>query len=225
MFVIILRTAILYIFVTIALRVMGKRQVGEMQPNELVVTFIISELAALPMQDLKQPMIISVLAISTLVILELVITVLIMKSYKTRRAVVGKPAIVIKDGIMDQKLMRALRLTTEDLLEDLRLKGVFNLENVNYAIVETNGQLSILQKPEAQPATSGQLGVAEQNTGIPLMVLSDGVFQQESLQLNGYTEQNIRDILNKKGLSPEDVFVMTIDKNGQFFIVGKEKSQ
>ena len=225
MFVTIIRTVILYLFVIFALRVMGKRQIGEMQPNELVVTLMISELASMPMQDLTQPIITGVLAICTLILIELVISIVIMKSRHIRRAVVGKPAIVICDGEIDQSVMKALRMTTEDLLEDLRLKGVFDLGDVSYAIVETNGKLSIFLKPEARSVSAGQMSIPSDNSGIPLMVISDGIFQRESLSIGDHSEEDIRKILLGKGISPDEVFIMTINKAGKYCIVGKESAK
>lgn len=149
-----IRTVLLYIVIIIAVRLMGKRQISELQTSELVVTLLISDIAAIPMQDTGQPLVSGFIPIAVLVVCEIVVSALMVKSGQFRRLICGRPIVVINNGKIDQKEMRRLRLTTEDLFEDLRQKDVFSLEDVAYAIIETNGKISIIKsrtKPRLLP--------------------------------------------------------------------------
>ena len=157
MTLIVIRTVIMYLFIMIAVRIMGKRQIGEMQAGDLVVTILISEIAAIPLQDLSAPLLSGITSIFTLVVLEVLISSLCLASVWLRNAVSGKAVIVIANGTIDQKALKKLRMTVDDLLETLRLKNVFDLSNVQYAIVETNGQLSVLLDPSSRPATAAEV--------------------------------------------------------------------
>ena len=145
-----LRTAILYLFVTIAIRLMGKRQIGDMQPNELVVTLLISEIAAIPLQDVSQPILNGVVAIFMLVIIEILISVLALKSSKIRKLMNGQSVVIIKNGVVDQNAMKKVRMTVLDLIELLRIQNVFDISTVAFAVLEVNGQLSVLLKSKYQ---------------------------------------------------------------------------
>ena len=146
----IIRTAILYVAVTFGIRLMGKRQIGDMQPNELVVTLLISEIAAIPLQDTDQPILAGLAAIFMLVILEIIVSVLAMKSFFVRKLVSGKSVVIIKNGVLDQHAMRSVRMTILDLVELLRGQDVFDISDVAYAVLEVNGDLSVLLKSGAQ---------------------------------------------------------------------------
>ena len=148
MLIAIVRTLILYIFIITALRLMGKRQISDMQPSELVVTLVVSDIASLPMQNTSQPLLSGMIPVMVLVGLEILTSVLMMKSRTVRKLVCGNPVVVIEDGRLLQKQMKRLRMTNSDLMEQLRQQNVFSLNDVQYCIVETNGALSILEKPE-----------------------------------------------------------------------------
>ena len=182
MIITITRTVILYIFVTLGIRLMGKRQIGEMQPNELVVTLLISEIAAIPLQDTSQPILDGVVAIFTLVILEIIISVTAMKSIIVRKLMNGKSAVIIKNGVVDQQAMKNVRMTVLDLVELLRGQNVFDISTVAFAVLEVNGNLSILLKSSEQPATSGDLKLNKEAAVLPLPVISDGKLINESLK-------------------------------------------
>ena len=222
MLVTILRTAVLYIFVILGLRIMGKRQIGDMQPNELVVTILISEIAAIPIQDVDQPVVNGVIAIFMLVILEILISFLSMKSIRARQVINGKSAVIVRDGKMDQKLMKRMRVTVADLMEVLRIQNVFHIDQVAYAILETNGKLSVLLKPENQPATALDLDKHPEDTGMPALVINDGVILKEGMRLAGASRETVEQILKSQRLSCGDVFLMTMDKSGKHYIVKKE---
>ncbi|NLB36806.1 MAG: DUF421 domain-containing protein, partial [Clostridiales bacterium] len=147
MFVTLLRVVIIYILVIVSVRLMGKRQIGEMQPTELVITILLSEVAALPIQDSSQPIINSIVAVLLLVSFEIINSILSLKIGKYRTLVQGNSLIVIRNGVIDQKQILRLRLTVDDLLESLREQGVFDIKDVEYAILETNGKISVLLKP------------------------------------------------------------------------------
>ena len=147
MFISVIRTVILYVFIIVMLRLMGKRQIGDMQPSELVVTLVVANLASIPMQNTSQPLLSGIAPVLALVSLELGVSVLMMKSRSLRRLVCGSPVVVIEDGRLLQKQMKRLRLTTDDLCAQLRQQNIFSLEDVQYCIMETNGILSVLEKP------------------------------------------------------------------------------
>lgn len=221
MLVTILRTAILYVFVILGLRIMGKRQIGDMQPNELVITILISEIAAIPIQDINQPVVNGIIAIFMLVVLEILISFLSMKSVKARQVINGKSAVIVKDGQLDQKLMKRMRVTVADLMEVLRIQNVFHIDQVAYAILETNGQLSVLLKPEYQTATAADLDKHPADDGIPALVINDGRLLKEGLALSGASEEAVEQILKSQRLTYKQVFLMTMDKTGRHYIVRK----
>lgn len=151
MFVTLIRTGIIYILIIAAVRLMGKRQIGELQPSELVITILISEIAAIPLQDNGMPLVNTLVSIFLLIALEIISSVLNMKSGKFRDFMQGHSIILIRDGKLDQKKLTQLRFTMDDLLEALRQKDIFSIDEVQYAVVETNGTLSVLLKPENRP--------------------------------------------------------------------------
>ena len=223
MFITIVRTVILYITVILAIRIMGKRQVGDLQPGELVITILVSEIAAIPIQDINQPVITGVIAIFTLVILEILISILSMKFQWTRKMVNGNSAVIIKDGKIDQKLMKKLRVTVLDLMEVLRGQNVFDLDQVAYAILETNGSLSVLLKPEHRNATTGDVNCELENDVMPSLVISDGIILKEGLKLAKATKATIMDTLKHNQTELKDVFLMTLDQSGSKTIIKKQK--
>lgn len=221
MIITIIRTIILYIFVTLGIRLMGKRQIGDMQPNELVVTLLISEIAAIPLQDTSQPILNGVVAIFMLVILEIVISIISMKSMLMRKIMNGKSAVVIKNGVIDQEVMKRVRMTVLDLVELLRGQNVFDISTVAFAVLEVNGNLSILLKSSEQPATAGDLKINKPNEALPLPVISDGVIIKESLEALELTEEDIKTKLNTKRTKVSDVFLMMIDRYNNYSITKK----
>lgn len=222
MIVTILRTTILYIFVTLAIRLMGKRQIGEMQPNELVVTLLISEIAAIPLQDSTQPVINGVVAIFVLVILEIVISSVALKSFLLRKFMSGSSMVIIKNGVLDQKAMRRVRMTVLDLIELLRAKDVYDIDQVAFAVLEVNGELSVLLKGQYRTATAADLGVTPDDDGLPLPVISDGKLVKDSFDSLEISKQAVFSILESKHLAPSQVFLMTLDRYGNHHILPKE---
>lgn len=223
MIITITRTIILYIFVTLGIRLMGKRQIGEMQPNELVVTLLISEIAAIPLQDTSQPILNGVVAIFMLVILEILISVISMKSLFMRKIMNGKSAVIIKNGVIDQQMMKSVRMTVLDLVELLRGQNVFDISTMAFAVLEVNGNLSVLLKSSEQPATAADLNVKKDKALLPLPVISDGKIIKESLEAIGTDEGAVRKML--KGDNVSDIFLMTMDRGGNHSIIKQRKKQ
>lgn len=217
----VLRTIILYIVVTVAIRLMGKRQIGDMQPNELVITLLISEIAAIPLQDTEQPMFIGLAAIFVLVFLEIVISILAMKSFCMRKLLNGQSVVVIKNGVIDQQAMRNVRMTVVDLIEQLRGQDVFNIEDVAFAVLEVNGNLSVLLKKDAQTVSVKDMKLNLPDDNLPLPVISDGKIVYESLRALEISKQKLNKILKHKCATPKQIFLMTLDRDGNHTIIKK----
>ncbi len=223
MLTIIFRTAILYLFVIIGLRLMGKRQIGEMQPGELVVTLLISEMAAIPLQDISQPVLLGVASIATLVFLEVIFSLIIMKIPKMSRLISGSSRIIIRDGVLDQREMKALRITVTDLMELLRDRDVYDISTVAYAIMETNGSLNVLLRGAEQPATKADLGCGRP-TALPLPVISDGVIMYDAMKELSITKRDVEKILKENKSTVKQIFLLTVDKNLSYTIIKKDVS-
>ncbi len=217
-----IRTVIIYITLVVAMRLMGKRQLGDMQPIELVVTLLIADLAAIPMQEPGTPLVTGIVAIFVLVALEILFSILRMKSPGFGRLVSGSPMVVIKNGKPLKNILRRLRLTNEDLTDTLRTQGVFNLQEVDTAIVETNGKISVFLKPDKQPACKGDLAVKSYEK-MPLPVVSDGAFCQWALQAVGWSKASVGRALARNRTKLKDVLLMTADADGNFSIMKKQE--
>lgn len=216
------RTLVLYLAVICAVRLMGKRQLGEMDPAELVVTILVSDLAAVPMQDLGIPLFFGLVPIAVLVVLEVLLSTLSLKSRLFRRLLNGQPAIIIRKGRLDLVKLRQLRLTTEDLVVALRKQSVSSVSDVKYGVIEPDGTLTVVLYPPQQPVTAEMLSLAPKDTGLPLVVISDGRLVERSLELLCLDRRNIESRLKHKGLTPGEVFLMTLDDCGNTFIQTKE---
>lgn len=215
----IIRTIILYVFVTFAIRIMGKRQIGDMQPNELVITLLISEIAAIPLQDLSQPILNGIVAIFMLVILEIAMSVLAMKSGFVRKFMSGKSVVIIKNGVIDQNAMKNVRMTVLDLVELLRGQNVFDVSKVSYAVLEVNGNLSVLLKNGEQTVTVNDLNIEKSKEALPLPVISDGKILKDSIKALNITNEDVYKKLKANNTEVKKVFLMTLDRNDNFSIV------
>lgn len=216
------RAIILYFFVIFSVRVMGKRQIGELQPAELVITILISQIVTVPMQDNGFPLVNTIIPVCILISMEIIMSIVAMKIPKVRQIISGNPKIIIRDGQIDQKALRDLRLTIDDLLEALRQKDVFDLSVVDYAIIETNGKLSILLNPESQNATSGMVSAVPQDIGLTCTVVSDGQIVDKGLMESGVTRQDVFSFLKRGSLNIKEVLLLTTDKTGNFALVKKD---
>ncbi|MBR4116588.1 MAG: DUF421 domain-containing protein [Clostridia bacterium] len=217
----IIRTIILYVFVTFAIRVMGKRQIGDMQPNELVITLLISEIVAIPLQDISQPILSGVVAIFMLIVLEIVMSVLSLKSIKVRKFMSGNSVIIINNGVVNQNALKNVRMTVLDLIELLRGQNVFDISTVAFAVLEVNGELSVLLKSGDQPATVKDLGVKKEKAALPLPVISDGKVLKDSLTALNLNYEDLTKKLHANHTEIKEVFLMTLDRYDNISIVKK----
>lgn len=222
---VIIRTILMYVFVTVGVRLMGKRQIGDMQPTELVITLLISEIAAIPLQDVSQPVSVGLVAIFVLVLLEILASVIIMKNLRLRRIFTGRAVVIIKDGVVDQKVMKSVRMTVFDLTEMLRMQGYFNLDDIESAVLEVNGSLSVKPKKSAAPITSDMLKIDVADDGLPMTVISDGTVVDSSLKFLNKNRDDLKIILKNQGLAERDIFIMTLDKSGNSTIVRKAENK
>lgn len=215
----VVRTVILYLLLMAAVRIMGKRQIGELQPSELVVTMLLSDLAAVPMQENGLPLLNGVLPILVLVALELFLSGIMLKCPAIGRLIGGTPQTVIRDGHIDAAVMRRLRMTVEDLSEALRQQNIFDLSHVQYAVVETGGQISAYLYPRYQPATAADVKADNPDEGMPIVVVSDGQLCHWGLRLCGLSEEQVAAILRRHRCKQQDVFLLTATKTGQHHLV------
>ena len=217
-----LRTLLLYIAVIAAIRLMGKRQIGDLDPSELVVTILVSDLAAVPMQDLGIPMVSGLVAIATLIVLEILLSFLALKSRPFRRLLNGQPAIIIRGGKLDIQKLRQMRLTTDEVIETLRKQNVASVADVKYGVIEPDGTLTVIPRQAKQPVTADMLGLSPRDAGLPLVVVSDGKLVNRSLQLLHLDPRDIENRLNNQSIALSDVFLMTLDDCGNTFLQRKE---
>ena len=219
-----IRTIILYLLLMLGLRLMGKRQIGELEPSELVLALLISDLAAVPMQDFGIPLLNGVIPILTLLSISMIISVLNLKSIRFRKLICGSPTIVIREGHILQEEMRRTRFTVDELIEDLRQQGVVDLATVEFAVLETNGQLSVLLYPEHQPITPKTAQNKKlSDTGLPIVIISDGRLLENNLRQLGLDRTWLQRRLEENNLaSVRSDFLMTVDKQHQLYYLRKE---
>ncbi|MBR1780881.1 MAG: DUF421 domain-containing protein [Oscillospiraceae bacterium] len=223
MIVSLMRTVILYLIVIGGVRLMGKRQVGELEPAELVLAMMISDLAAVPMQEYGIPLLYGVVPIVTLLCLTMLLSVATMRSVRLRALMCGKPSIVVQEGKLRQNEMRKVRMTIDELVEELRLQGVTDLTQVQYAILETNGDLSVLLKAEHQPVTAAALAHPPEQETLPLVLINDGRVLTDNLTALGLEERWLQKTLRAFGVqSPREVFLLSADRAGKLYFAAKE---
>ena len=218
------RTIVLYFIIMVGIRAMGKRQIGELEPIELVLMLLISDLAAVPMQDFGIPLLNGALPIATLLSLSMLLSFFSMKSIRFRRLVCGNPTTLIKDGVIQQDALRRNRFTLDELLEELRAQSVTDLTTVKYAVLETNGQLSVLLYPDDAPVTPRQLGKpVKDDVFIPVVLVNDGRVLRTGLKEKGLDEAWLDRTLRAQGFhSAHEVLLLTIDGAGKVLCVGKD---
>ena len=221
MFVSFIRTVILYAVVIFAVRVMGKRQIKEMQASEIVVTLMVSNIAAMPMQEVGISIFTGVIPIVTLVVTEITMSYIMLKCRPVRKLISGMPVVVIEKGEVNQAAMRSLRLSNEDLFEELRKKDIFDPGTVEYAIFETDGVMSVLLKSGELPLTAAQAGKDDGKDSLNTLIISDGEIQKEAAKLTGWTPEKIKKTLRNQKVVLSDVFIMYGDNDGQFKLIRK----
>ena len=223
MAIMLLRSIIVYSCVLVVVRLMGKRQIGEMQPFEFVVTLIIADLACIPMAELSVPLVHGIVPIVTLLIVHFLICFMSRKFQFARYLLTGKPAIVISPKGINYKELKELNMTLDDLIELMRGCDVFRIEEIAYAIIETNGNLCLIKKAEQETVTREDLKVKVSQSSLPINIIMDGKLMKENMVLAEIDEGFIQSCLKKaKVQNRKDVLLMTLDNNGQVFI--QEKS-
>ncbi len=226
MTIILIRALILYFVVICSVRLMGKRQLGELQPSELVITILISNIATLSLEDTDTPLLRAILPVLALVCFEVIMSWASLKSVRLRRLVSGSPKIIIREGVIDQEMLHALRFSVDDLMTSLRTNGVFSIGEVQFAIVETNGAVSVYQKPESQPATRKDVHAGNESPlDPPQVIVADGQLREKALEAIGQDRKWLSAVLRASDMALHDVFVLTADKSCKYHIVRSRKEK
>lgn len=226
MAIVFLRTLIVYFTLLITMRLLGKRQLGEMELSEFVLAALIADLAAHPLQDLGIPMINGLAPVLTLFCCEILISCISMKSIRIRSILFGKPSILIRRGKINQKEMEKNRFTSDELMQNLRNLGCLDISHIEYAILETDGQLNVVKYPSEQPVTAGQMNVPTGDAGYPLAVISSGRIIDENLSFLSKDRQWLHHELEQRGIKDaKDVYLMLLNEGGQIYLARKEKNE
>lgn len=216
--IVFLRTVIIYIALLTAMRLMGKRQIGELELSELVIAVLISDIAAHPLQDIGIPLMNGLLPVITLFCFELIMAGVIVKNPRAKMLLCGKPSLLIVKGVICQDEMDRNRFSIDELAEELRAQGVTDISKVEYAVLETDGKVSIILFPPERPATAGQLQVAEQDTGYPIILISNGRLRKENLKVANKDESWLQKQLQAHHVkSPREVYFMSVNSAGQVY--------
>ncbi|MGN0458362.1 MAG: DUF421 domain-containing protein [Eubacterium sp.] len=225
MTIVIIRAIIIYIFVAVAVRIMGKRQVGELKPQELVITILISAVATVPLEDNSMPLSYSLLPILIFISFEILSSAISMKSLWFRNLLQGKPIFIIKNGVLQQNELTRLRFTIDDLVDATRQAGVFDISEIENAVVETNGTLSVQQKSEYAPLNANAMGKQTKKASLPITIVMDGKPVTEYFNGTSYKLSEIEDICSANYIKAEDLLLLNIDENGNVYYIEKEKKK
>lgn len=217
-----LRTVILYFLIMTGLRLMGKRQIGELEPSELVLTMMISDLATVPMQDFGIPLLAGVIPILTLLSLSMLLSQLSLLSLRFRELMCGTPSILIRNGKLQQDAMRKNRYTLDEMLEQLRGQGYVSVDEVRWAVLENSGQLSILPWARQRPPTAEELGLTPEEDELPFILINDGRIVRRNLARSGRNEAWLQKELRRTGHSAGEIFLLTVDGSGKVLCIPKE---
>lgn len=219
-----IRTIILYLILIAVIRIMGKRQVGQMEPSEFVVTMLVANLASIPMQDGGIPLYSGLVPILTVLGVELALSAASMRSVGFRRLLCGKPVILIENGHVLQNNLRRTRITLDELTGHLREKDVLNVTDVQYAILETNGNLSVFPYPKHKPASAKDAGIHPERQSLPVTIIGDGYLYRQNLPSAGKDEAWVRRFLQERELKQKDVWLLTLDATGRTTLLRKEEA-
>ncbi|MFZ5987633.1 MAG: DUF421 domain-containing protein [Bacillota bacterium] len=223
MLVVVTRTLILYMLVVIVMRIMGKRQIGQLQPFELAIAIMISELAAVPMQNTGIPLVNGIIPILTLLVAQITLSFIGLKSTKARALICGKPSVLIENGKIKEPELRKEMYTLNDLLEQLRIKNTPNIADIEFAILETNGQLSIIPKSQKRPVSPEDLNVSTQYEGMPLDLVIDGNINFDNLRIAKLDESWLQQEFNARGINNiKNVLFASLDSQGKLYFQIKE---
>ena len=217
------RTIILYLILIAVIRLMGKRQIGQMEPAEFVVTMLVANLAAIPMQDGGIPLFSGVVPILTVLGVELLLAAASMGSVWVRKVLCGKPVILIENGKILQHSLKATRVTLDELMGHLREKDILDPRNVQYAILETNGNLSVFPYPKEEPASAKEAGIQVKDRYLPITIIGDGCLYEENLTVARRDKKWVQKILNEKRTSLKETWLLTVDEKGKILWIPKEE--
>ena len=217
-----LRTVILYLILIAVIRLMGKRQVGQMEPSEFVVTMLVANLASIPMQDGGIPLFTGVVPILTVLGVELVLSDLSLRSLRFRKLLCGKPVILIENGNILQKNLRKTRVTLDELTGHLREKDVLDLESVQYAILETNGNLSVFPYPKEKPASAKDAGIQARKQYLPITIVSDGKLLHENLKIAKKDTRWVQQVLRDNRATLKETWLLTVDNAEHVYFCRRE---
>ena len=217
------RTTVLYIVLIAVIRLMGKRQIGQMEPSEFVVTMLAANLAAIPMEDVGIPLYSGLIPILTVLGVELVLSGVSMGSVRFRRILCGKPVIMIENGRILRENLLKTRVTLDELTGHLREKDVLDLTTVQYAILETNGNLSVFLYPAEAPASAKEAGIVPKPRYLPVTIIEDGVLMNENMEKAGKDEAWVRRVLGNHRASIPGTWLLTVDREDHIFWLGKEQ--
>ena len=219
------KTALLYLTVVLSIRLMGKRQIGQLQPFEFAIAVMISEIAAFPLTDESKNIMHGIIPIFILVVCQFIVSVISIKSVRAREIICGRPRVVIKNGTLHEKNLRKELYTINDLLEQLRICNVHNISDVEFGILETNGELSMVMKSQKRPLTPADLGIDTEYEGPSLDIIIDGVVHNENLELADLDTNWLIEQLKSKGWSdPKDIFFASLNSKGELYIQPKWKA-
>ncbi len=226
MAIILIRTIIIYVSILISMRLMGKRQLGEMEISEFIVAALIADLAATPLQDIGVPLINGLVPVVTLFTLETLISGISMKSIRLRKIFFGRPEIIIKNGKIDEKKMLDNRFTLDELMQELRNNGLLNASTVEYGVLETNGKLNIILKADEQALTPKQMNINAESPGYAHIIINEGRVLSNNLKLLGRDENWLyKELKKQKIANPQAVYLFTLSDNGNIFCQPKEKNK
>ncbi len=225
MAIVFIRTLILYVIVILGVRLMGKRQVGQLQTTELVTTILLSNISIMPIQETSIPLAYGIVPLLSLICFEVILSFMCLKSTRTRHLISGRPKVIINNGVIDQKLLVELRLSVDELISQLRQHQIFDINDVELAIIETNGTLSVYQKFSSQIVTNKTLKIqyTKENSGNPqFVIISDGVILNDNLRFCNKSKDWINSILKSQNKSLKDVLLMTSDIEDNYVLIPKE---
>ncbi len=224
MLIVFFRAIILYALVIFSIRLMGKRQIGELQPSELVITILVSNIATLPIEDTTIPMATGIIPMLTLVSLDVIMSALTLRSRKLRQIVSGSPKVIISNGVIDQKQMRKLRYSVDDLMESLHDYNIFDIKEVQYAIVETTGKISVMQKNDYKPVSPSDIELYRQSKNPPQILIDDGVVMHGAIEFLGLDMKFLHELLSKHNAEISDVFLLSCDEDKNYKLIKKGES-
>jgi len=222
MLIVFIRSIILYVVIVFSIRLMGKHQLGELSPNELVITILISNIATLPAENSEIPLIRGIVPVLTLVCLDVIVSTLAFKSRKIRRLVSGSPKVIISDGKVIQKELKNIRDTADDLMESMRNQGIFDISEVQYAIVETNGKLSFYLKAPFQPLTPESQKHTIPTSNPPVTIIDDGEIITSSMDSINMTQKQLDLYLSRNNIAPKEVYLFSTDGKNKNILIRKE---